>query len=1085
MNYWNMRFISQHYFMLLRRNRIFIGYFFFAFVTTIVIQATAQNDEFTGTTYHSPAAIPYMNVYLFSVFQALAAIVFGNEIFYNSRQADSLEAIYYRPASNTEHVAGALLGFIKMFSLIYAIFWIAALTLHLFVIDTSITWKLYVIYPLAIILPGMVFLSGFSCWVSQIVKNRLLALLVQMCALGLLVGYGGETWQGALDPLGLALPAGYSDFTGMAHPGDFWLQRASWLLLGLGCCMASALTFPRLPNQTMSRKRVSLMAGFIVAGLLVGSLPVGHYLGRLADRNAYINVYKQYANVPKSTMLAQEIDYSQQGQQIEVTTRMTLANGTGKPLTTVVLYLNPNLAVRELREGEKTLAFTREKQIVKVDRPIEAGDTVTWTMTYAGDIDETICHVNIPESKWKTSTEVWEMNLRQGKRFAYLEADYTLLTPATLWYPAAVPPENPVAIYHSTVDFTRYKLRVSNPRRLTVISQGQRYGTLEDIHFRPEYPLTGITLCMGHYKTRRVTVDNVTYEINLLEGHEHLLDPYYSAERFNVENAIRQTRHRIEQELGKKYPFPRLIFTEIPSHFISYFQPERGASQFVQPELVLGLERGRGWLQGISPDQQTFYTTCFFMDNNTLTERFSWETYFAKLTKNAHMLLKNYGLTSVDVNQGTGNPMLPQALLYEHTGHVQSSRFPFINAFVQEILIDNNLTSTDGRASQDKEKELAISFYLADRSFEEAFQDSELNPSFVTYILRLESREFLDRLTLKGIPVDSTREFLIDYLAAHAFRNVEFNNLNMAFNERFGVDMAPIMEAQYLKKGLPSYIVEAVEEEITREEKRRFSRYRIFNNSNVDGIVHIEKSLPIDNNGEFGFFKRYFNYQYEAYEIKAGTGIEIRTDLSNVLKTNLSRNLPGRYEAPFTGYTTDTSQYVRSLPREAFFPPANTIIVDNEDKGCHTYQPLYSWLERWRERNKAPWEKYHTSPSLSVSHWTTLLGGYGHPVQSCLYKEAGKGNAFVEWHIDLPQAGEYEVWIYIPTSSGFTQQPIQHYFITQGEQEEQIAVELTSEDKWLLLGTFTFKAGECTIRLIDKGKDGQFIYADAVKWVKL
>ena len=75
-----------------------------------------------------------------------------------------------------------------------------------------------------------------------------------------------------------------------------------------------------------------------------------------------------------------------------------------------------------------------------------------------------------------------------------------------------------------------------------------------------------------------------------------MLKPYYDARFFEIRPAVRKARRLVEQTLGKSYPYSRIILVETPVHFTSYYQSERGASQYVQPELVLGKEYGRNWL---------------------------------------------------------------------------------------------------------------------------------------------------------------------------------------------------------------------------------------------------------------------------------------------------------------------------------------------------------------------------------------------------------------------------------------------------------------------------------------------------------
>ena len=504
---------------------MFAGYFVFAYAVTMWLQVTGQTELFVRTLQQSPAFIPYLNAYLFTVLAVLPVVVLGNDAFCRSRRLDSLEAVYYRPESNAEYVAGVGLGFLWALGAVYAVFWLSALVLHVFFSEVPVSLGLYLFYPLTIVVPGVVFALGLTFVVSQAVGSRVLALLALMVAFVLLVGYGGEAFGGVFDPLGLSLPAAWSEFTGLADAGGYLLQRGCWLVLGVGCLAWSVSAFRRLPNNVGGFLRRTVAVGCLVVGVLLGGAYVFRHEGRLADRRLYKEVYKRYTSLPKATTVAHAIDYRQEGGRMEAVSELTLANGTEGALEEVLLYLNPGLEVGSVREGDAELAFERDEQVVRVMRRLEAGDTLRLRVEYGGGIDEAVCHVNVAEERWGDMRQGSEMCMRYGKRYAYLGRRYTLLTPGALWYPTTLPPENPASVYDLPVDFTRFALRVHNPERLTVISQGRRSGTPEDIRFCDEHPLPGISLCMGDYSTRRIEVDNVTYEINLLRGHEYVLLP--------------------------------------------------------------------------------------------------------------------------------------------------------------------------------------------------------------------------------------------------------------------------------------------------------------------------------------------------------------------------------------------------------------------------------------------------------------------------------------------------------------------------------------------------------------------------------
>ena len=110
MDAWNVAFVARHQFRQLRRNRLFEGYFLLAYGVTLWLQLTGQTELFVNTLQQSPAFIPYLNAYLFAVFAVVPVVVLGNDAFCRSRRLDSLEAVYYRPESNAEYVAGVVSG---------------------------------------------------------------------------------------------------------------------------------------------------------------------------------------------------------------------------------------------------------------------------------------------------------------------------------------------------------------------------------------------------------------------------------------------------------------------------------------------------------------------------------------------------------------------------------------------------------------------------------------------------------------------------------------------------------------------------------------------------------------------------------------------------------------------------------------------------------------------------------------------------------------------------------------------------------------------------------------------------------------
>ena len=74
--------------------------------------------------------------------------------------------------------------------------------------------------------------------------------------------------------------------------------------------------------------------------------------------------------------------------------------GTALAASEVFIFcLNPGLRVEEVKDGEKSLNFKREEQILAVDfgRKIEKGDTISFSVSYEGRIKDDFCYLDIPE----------------------------------------------------------------------------------------------------------------------------------------------------------------------------------------------------------------------------------------------------------------------------------------------------------------------------------------------------------------------------------------------------------------------------------------------------------------------------------------------------------------------------------------------------------------------------------------------------------------------------------------------------------------------------------------------------------------
>lgn len=140
---------------------------------------------------------------------------------------------------------------------------------------------------------------------------------------------------------------------------------------------------------------------------------------------------------------------------------MLLYNPGDVVLPRVVLFLNPGLGVSSVREEGRELKFSREHQVLLIERELGRKDSTRLEITYSGRIDESYCYLSIPDERYYNP---WREDafFNFGARYAYMSDEFTWLVPECGWYPVAIP-DNPRMTGVSGRDYTRYRLEVECP----------------------------------------------------------------------------------------------------------------------------------------------------------------------------------------------------------------------------------------------------------------------------------------------------------------------------------------------------------------------------------------------------------------------------------------------------------------------------------------------------------------------------------------------------------------------------------------------------------------------------------------------
>ncbi|WP_148375280.1 MULTISPECIES: golvesin C-terminal-like domain-containing protein [Butyricimonas] len=995
-----------------------------------------------------------------------------------------MDAIYYRPTSNMEYVWSVGIAFICFFGGLAILSLFFAMILHLFSHSAPLNIAYYFFYLFTMTIPSIVFFLGISFLLGTWLKSHILSIIILLGFTFFCIFYIQDFQAGLLDPMGLSLPNTFSDITGHPDMTNYLLQRRCWLSLGIGCIQLAAINFDRIPNHPSKISRVCTATIFITASLFLG---LSFFLANqhvISLRHAYTDVYNRYATTPRATLLSQDILYSQTDNKMSVTTELLVQNQTPQQLDEIILYLNPGLNINSLTTNNVNLPFEREQQVIRVQKELRENDSLKIQISYDGQIDENLCYLDIPDNIVTNTTDNMHLAARHGKHHVFLEKNFTLLVPEAAWYPTTIPPVNPRSPYQTPRNLSRYSLQVTHLPGKRAISQGKRLSNDKNTIFKNEHPLTGISLCIGDYATRKLVVDSITYEFNVLKKHARLFKNFGLNKASSYPGMIRDTRHSVETRVGRSYPYKRFILAETPVSFTSYFRNAKGGSEFVQPELLFYPERRLKVSGDIS----------IFLLNDKEFLPFSWSEILSLYTTR-QMINTVFKLKK----QKNPHSILPQ--FTNQTTYLRSSKYPFMDAIVNIILIDNNETSVDGRQKIPSTIEHRAIEYLSDKSLQQALQDREINPTLLDAILLLKSRELVDILGTRGIPQDSLVSFFNTFMTTHLFQEIDFHLLNEQCITKFQIDLENILPDWYTRNHLPAYRIQdyyfTFTNKITSECRIQF---RIFNDSDVDGIITtIEKTLPPRGlaalQQAFDQHKRAMTIKYQSFKIKAKTGKEFVFLINNFrdfqLSTNISKNFPSQFNhREYLSFPPDTIPHTHDLDKTHFMPLPNEIIVDNLDPGFKIIQKFHK-LRDYLEKHIHTQEKYsYTTKQFQVitEKWQTIFNetAYGFPQRNYICKKTTMSNQpSVEWSTNITKEDTFEAFVYIPmehlNNDSPKSSPIQKYSITFPDKQEHI-VYINKQSGWNSLGTFYCIPGEYKITLYDEGDENQTLIADAIKW---
>jgi ABC-type transport system involved in multi-copper enzyme maturation permease subunit len=1095
--------------------RIFAG----LFIVGIGIFNAAVFIESSGSPWlfrALPASLPYANLIILNLGQAIVAVFLASEFLKQDRKNDTVEVIYARSMTNLQYILGKTLGILAVFIILNFIVLIIGIGFSFFSGDSAKGIIEFFLYPILISIPTLTFILGLSFFMMTIIRNQAMTFILILGYIALTVFYLNEKYFHLFDYIAYNVPMLSSSIGGFGNLNELLLHRGLYFLIGAGLVMFTVFKIQRLP-QTDKYKYLPLIAAlvFVFSGFFLGYKYVGIKKAVIEQKKEMISVNNKYAFEPRVYVHENKIDIKHNGSSIEAKSTLTVSNNNDKDINNLIFSLNPSLEITRIEIDGKETAFSREQHLIhiKCETSISPESKREIVFYYNGTINENTHHLDINPDDYKDYMSLQLYKAR--KRFAYIQSDFVCLTSESLWYPTAGATYATVRPAYYQPDFTKFSLNVTTRDNLMAISQGEvKHSEGGAYEFINDYPLPKISLLIGEYNKLSINVDSVEYSIYSTKGNDFYLKQFTTIHD-TLPAIIRELRVEFESLLELKYGFKRFALAEVPINFSLDKHIWSIASDAVQPEIMFYPEKGvimeetdfkkrrsrfekqmKQNNEEVTPEELEVRILKRFARGNFMSPPTEWFEYSNVVDKYTYSLIPNY---------------------YSFITNLQSDKWPIVNLALEAYLRERNAPASGsafsfqrGIFSFSKDEKINLELKqssLADlikKGIEKEEQSEGFNDPLRLNDLILAKGDFLFSLFRSEFGNKEFNGFLNNMVENNKHKPIAFSTFDSEISKRFNRSISTDIDSWYSEKQLPGFIIKDLQtyKVLDGEFTKYQVRLSVANPEQLDGVVVVTinldeksnaRSFTSDQPRQPDFTKRVF--------IPAGTAKEIgavfQTQPKNLsVFTGISENLPNLLEYELT--TFDETKKTKPIEGEVNIPlfssltSANEFVVDNEDEGFSiTQKSNETYLKSLFKSEKKSRYKYSGLRFWNPpSQWEAILrsGFYGKYVRSASYTASGDGESFVQWNAKLPQGAYYDVYchlakVIIPWSRDKVKSNYNFRIFHDDGMEEVTLTDEEIENGWTYMGTFYISPENAKVELTNKSL-GKMIFADAVKWVK-
>ncbi len=1111
------------------RKILFRSWFFriFAILSLVVIGfysgiMSFERGPFSWAFRSLPSALPYANFFLLNTFQSIIAVFLATDFLKRDKKLDTSEVLFIRPMSNFEYVTGKTLGLLVVFLLLNLLVMILS---SIFILASGqVPFRIVplIAYFLLISIPTLVFIIGLSYSLMSILKNQAITFIILLGYIALVIFYLAEKPGYFFDYMAYQMPVPYSDIIGFSDFGSILLHRLSYLFAGIALILFTAWQLNRKDNSILSTRMLALssLVTLVLAAMGFGKM-ITTQNGIVRERKMDAALCSAYFDRPIPNMRKASI-YFEQGTKVKARSEMSLRNKTNRPIDTLFFSLNPGFKVEKASAGDGELSFIQDRFLVKVvpHQALMPGEDAVVTLEYSGLPDFNISYLDNENENVYGFTS--QGTIRIDKKYGFYHRDYVLLTKENLWYPVPGIVYDPLRPAIFRQQFTRFDLRVKTAPGMVPVSQGEReQGDSSVYHFVIRDPLPQLSLNIGRFEEKQVKIGKIDVILVGIKRHD-FYKKYFTDLKDTVPALITDFLDDYERPLGMYYPYSQFKLVEVPVQFASLPHTWTSTLAQSQPQVVLFPEYGFGVQQAdfISTDRRIKRDS--ERNKEGLEPREIQSRVFTNFLKGV--------FTSNDADVGFrpssgetvgANPYSIYSNYFYYVNYITSPDCPVLNyafeSYFQKGEDDPRQLFFSGMNGIGDDEKANIK--LKDKSLKDVITGNE-EQATVARVLKAKGSYLLTWME-KQTNSGNFRKMLLDYLYENSYREIKYEDMSSDLSSRMNISLGNFIKDWYNTKGLPAFIIGDVNayETIGASQVVYLVRTKVTNNSEVDGLIKL--TFMLDNGGGGGGFfgggSSSNEPEVRTYLIRGNETKEIQVLLTEsprslIINTLIAKNIPSKkmtFSIPVEkDQQMKAEEYERVVDKPVEVSSAEELIVDNTDPGFSAFDPAENNPLRklfakkvTSEEDKFVGQGFGPPPTTwSLSANTDY---FGITEKSAMVVRSGDGSKTATWEKQLPEAGYYDVFVYLNQTRRFrgfrggpggpggpggggNNEPEGKFVYTVFCDDGKTKIEMELRDVetgWNLLGSFYFSSDTAKVVLSDMGGADRVV-ADAVKWVK-